>query len=383
MKKLLWLGVGVSALILPGLANATTVRGVVVAKEAARHTLVVSSATGLVTTVRVTAKQARTTPLGTRLTVTGAKLSDGSMNANRLTSAGKATHARLAVVVVKVRRQRLLVAGGGSAFSVRLRSGARVIADAAPQLKPGDKVDTEVEVGDDGVVGIVVQQVGQAPVIEFSGSVAAVGADSITINSDGTATVVQLPTGVTLPAVVEVGVRVEVVATVSGTTLTLSTIKVDGVDAARPEDQGTQVADNGEVQVEGAVASVGNDTITIQPGEGAVPVVFVVPTSLALPSSLAAGARVEARGAVVGGVLTLTRLEVKGGDDGGSGSSTGASSSGEGSDSTGSGSADDGSGGSGASSSGDGSGSTGSGSADDGSGGSGGGSGSGGSSTDG
>lgn len=329
MKKVAWVGTAVGALVLAGLANAATVRGVVVAREAASHTLVVSSTTGAVTTVRVTAEQSRKTRLGTRLTATGARLSDGSVDVNRLVPTGEAERARLSVVVVKARRQRLLVAGGGSAFALRLRAGARVLADSTPQLQPGDKVETEVEIGDDGIVGTVVQQVGQTPVIEFTGTVAAVAADAVTIDSDGTATVVRLPAGVTLPTVVTVGARVEVVATISGTALTLATIEVDGDDAARPGDQGTQVDDNGEVEVEGAITALGGGMITIQPGGGAVPLVFAVPPTIAIPSSLAAGSRVDARGEMVAGLLTLTRLEVKGGSDGDSSPSTTTSGSGD------------------------------------------------------
>jgi hypothetical protein len=220
------------------------------------------------------------------------------------------------------------VAGGGSAFAVRLRAGARVLADAAPRLEPGDRVETEVEIGDDGVVGTAVQQVGQVPVIEFSGTVAAVGSDSVTIDSDGTTTVVQLPAGVPLPALVGPGVHVEVVATVSGATLTLATIEVDDEDAPVPSDQGAQVEDDGELRVEGTVGALGGGTLTVQPGEGSLPVVFAVPPTMTVPSSLAVGARVEARGEVVDGVLTLTRLEVQGGN-GDSGEPAGGSRSGD------------------------------------------------------
>ena len=346
MKARIALGVSLAALVLPGLANAASVKGVVVAKESVRHVLVVASARGTVTTLRVDVTQLAKVRIGTRVGATGTAQADGSLLTTKLFRLGHAGKARIHVVVVKVAKRRLLVAGGGSAFSIKLTRGTRVLADAGPSLQPGDQVETEVEL-DNGVVSSTVQQLGQATLIEFSGVVTSLDSASLQITSNGIVTTVQLPSGVTLPPLVAAGARVEVVASVSGSTLTLSMIKVEDQTSAGDGSQGVEVSDNGEAKVEGTVTAVTPDSITIQAGDGAAPVTFAIPAGLSLPT-LAVGDRVEARGTSVAGVLTLAKIEVNGGggqDGSGSGSGdSGGSQAGSGGDT---GSGDSGSSGSG------------------------------------
>jgi hypothetical protein len=152
-------------------------------------------------------------------------------------------------------------------------------------------------------------------------------ATSITVTTNGIDTVVQLPDGVVLPPIVHVGSKVEIVATMAGSTLTLATIKLED-DNAQGEDGGSSVDDQGRVEVEGSVTNIdtGTGAITIQPGDNATPVTFAIPDGFTLPAGLADGSVVEARGELVGSVLTLTKLELQdqgddgGGDGGGSGS---------------------------------------------------------------
>ncbi len=84
------------------------------------------------------------------------------------------------------------------------------------------------------------------------------------------------------------------------------------------------------MEVEGSVTTVDTaaGTITIQPGDNATPVTFAIPDGFILPAGLADGSVVEARGELVDGVLTLTKLELQdqgddGGGDGGGGGSDG------------------------------------------------------------
>lgn len=210
---------------------------------------------------------------------------------------------------------------------IKLTTATRVLADAGTELQPGEQLETEVEL-DDGLVGTDVEQVGQAALIEFAGTVTGVDPASLTIASDGISSAIQLPTGVVLPAVVAVGAHVEVVASISGTTLTLVTIKVED-EQATAAGQGTQVDGDGSARVEGTVAAVGAGTITIKPGEGAAPVTFAIPSGLTLPT-LRIGTPVEARGEIVNSVLTLTRLEISDGDgDASTGTTTSSASSGD------------------------------------------------------
>jgi hypothetical protein len=302
----------VAALAAPGLAQAGTVRGTVVARQAHRDVLVVSLRHGDVMSARVSSRQVQRAPLGARLVIFGKRLADGSLDVTKMRRVGFARRARLQVVVMKA-KPRLLVAGGGAAFSIHLTPGTRLLASTAG-LHPGEKVDADVEFSHDAAVGKTVQDTGQAPLIEFSGVVSAIDATSFTVSSDGIATVIQLADGVTLPPLVQVGSEVEVVAAISGSTLTLTTIKLDGDSASN--DGGTNVDDQDQVEAEGFVTAFDSGSITVQPGDNASPATFAIPGGLTLPSGLAVGSVVEARGEMVNGVLTLTRIERKS-DDGG------------------------------------------------------------------
>jgi Domain of unknown function (DUF5666) len=313
MSKLIALAAVVGAVVFAGAAHAATaskLSGVVVSKEAARHTLVVASSHGTVTTVRATAHQFRTTPRGSRISATGTTLADGSLHATRLTRIGKARTARLNVTVLNASGAKLLVAGGGSAFALRLSSSAQARAAAHSGPKPGDRIDAEVKLSHRGLVGGEVQTTGTSVIIDFSGKVTAMDATSLTILSDGVSTVVAIPDGVTLPQLVQVGSEVEIVASVSGTTLTLVEIKIDsdGGDGG-----GWHGGDSG-FHVEGFVTSLDAGSITIQPGDNASPVTLAIPDGFTLPTGLAAGSKVEAEGSLVNGVLTLTKLRLKTGD---------------------------------------------------------------------
>jgi uncharacterized Zn finger protein len=307
-----------AVLLTPALAHGATnqvqIRGTVAVKQAKRHVLVIASRHGVVTTARVSARQLRHTRVGERLALAGRRLADGSLHVTKLRRLGSAQRARLSVVILKAKARRLLVAGGGSAFSIRLTRGTRLLAGKG-SVRPGQAVKADVELSDDGPVGTTVEDAGDTPLIDFSGVVTAIGATSFTVTTDDIATVVQLPTGVTLPAVVQVGSEVEVVAAIDGSTLTLETIKLDDDN---PGDDGGSDVDQGRVKVEGFVTALDTvaGSITIQPGDDAGAVTFAIPPGFTLPSGLADGSVVEARGELVGSVLTLTRLEPKNDDEG-------------------------------------------------------------------
>ena len=101
----------------------------------------------------------------------------------------------------------------------------------------------------------------------------------------------------------------EIVASVSGATLTLVEIKIDGDAAESGDDGGSTVDGDSVVHVEGFVTSLDTGSITIQPGDHASPVTFAIPDGFTLPEGLTAGSRVEARGAMANSVLTLTQAQ--------------------------------------------------------------------------
>ncbi len=298
-----------AVLLTPAVAHAGTFKGTVVAKEAGRQVLVVTTRHGDVMSARVTPRQLRGTRLGTRLVLVGKRAADGSVHVTRLERLGTAKRARVHVVVVKAKGRRLLVAGGGSAFSIRLAHGTRLLAGEG-SVHPGEKVDAEVELSGATAVGETLHATGEAPLIEFSGVVTAMDATTFTVSREGIDTVVQLPDGVVLPQLVHVGSEVEVVAAISGSTLTLTTIKLDGSDSAG-DHGGCNSDDQGHVGVEGFVTALDAGSITIQPGNNASPATFAIPNGFTLPDGLKAGSAVEAHGEMVAGVLTLKRLELR------------------------------------------------------------------------
>jgi hypothetical protein len=311
MSKLIVLSALAATFLIPASAQAATatrLHGVVVAKESARHVLVVASAHGAVTSARVTAKELRPTRLGSRLALVGTRLADGSLHVARLRQLGRATKARLRVTVVKAGARRLLVSGGGSAFAIRLARGTRVLAAAGSGLKAGDRIETEVELGNDGAVGDTVQTLGESALIDFSGTITTLDATSLTLSSDGITTVVQIPDAVTLPALVQAGSEVEIVASISGSTLTLVEIKLDGDNG---DNGGSNVGGDASVEVEGFVTALDSSSVTIQPGDSASPVTFAIPAGFTLPDGLSAGSQVDAEGDLASDVLTLTKIELQ------------------------------------------------------------------------
>jgi hypothetical protein len=307
------LAVIAGVLLTPALAHGATnpakIRGTVAVKQANRHVLVVALRHGDVESARVSSRQLRHARVGERVALTGKRLADGSLHVTKLSRLGSAKRARLSVVILKSKARRLLVAGGGTAFSIRLTRGTRLLAGAGG-VPAGHEVTAEVELSDDGPVGKTVHDTGEAPVIDFSGVVTAIGATSFTVTTEGIPTDVQLPDGVVLPAIVHVGSEVEVVAAITGSTLTLEAIKLDGES---PGDDGGCDVDQGKVRVNGFVTALDTvaGSVTVQPGDNASPVTFAIPDGFTLPSGIAVGSVVEARGGMVDDVLTLTRIKLR------------------------------------------------------------------------
>ena len=205
MMKLTTVAVAAIAAVFltPALAHAGTIGGTVAAKGANRHVLVIAQH-GHVTTARVSPRQLQRTKIGNRLALAGKRLADGSFQVTRLRKLGSAKRTRLSVVVLKARARHLLVAGGGSAFSIGLNRGTRLLAGRG-SVHAGEKIDADVELSADGPVATKMKATGDAPLIDFSGVVTAMDATSITVTTDGIDTVVQLPDGVVLPPIVQVG----------------------------------------------------------------------------------------------------------------------------------------------------------------------------------
>jgi hypothetical protein len=232
MKKLVFLA-ALAALVLtaPATAGAASFKGVVVAKNAKRHTIAVASSTGAVRTVRASRLRAS---VGNRVGVSARRLADGTFRASRVAIRGRARHARIHGVVARRLRGGLLLSAGHS--MVRVANARRVAAagddDNAP--KPGDVVNATVTVTNDGELDDDnVENAGHVDKIELNGTVSAITAPTATTAGSLTVKVgdlsfdVVVPAGFNFPSSLKIGDRVELKASVSGTTLTLLRLQGD------------------------------------------------------------------------------------------------------------------------------------------------------------
>ena len=224
MKKLLLPLAAAVAFALPATAGAATFGGVVVAKQPARHAVVVSTA-GVVRTVH-THRLGLT--VGARVGVAAKRLADGTFSATQITVRGRAKTVRIHGVVARQLKTGYLVAAGHSMLAVRTRK----LADAnAPATGPatGTIVDVTVDTDDAALDQQEVEEHGQAQRVELEGTVALITPATATdagelVLTIGKSTIsVVLPAGTTLPSTLAVGDRVELHATLAGDTFTLAT----------------------------------------------------------------------------------------------------------------------------------------------------------------
>ncbi len=284
-------------------AGAATFKGAVVGSDSARHTIAVASPGGVVRTVRVTRLQ----HLGARVSVGASRRPDGTFRAGRVTASGRVRHARIHGVVVRRAKARTFLSAGGTVLAVR--SSAR--------SKPGRVVTFDVSIKKDGLHGTKIIQSGQTGLIEIEGAVATLSPLAITIEHGAT---IQLtvPAALTLPAGLAVGDQVQAVVSFADGVYTLVTIETD----ASAEQGGGGGGDHaGEVETKGTVTALSADhtSLTVQPSEGGgTPVTFAVPAGFDL-SGVQVGSKVEAKGTMQNGVLTLTKLKLEdqGGHNGG------------------------------------------------------------------
>ncbi len=143
MKRAFLLAAAVVAAIafaLPATSMAATFRGVVIAKDSARKSLVTASRNGVVRTVRARAAFKRVR-VGRLVAVKAAALPDGTYAASKVRMLGKSRRVHFRGTVVAVKGARLVLSAGHSVFSLRVRGGKTAAADGASDFKPGDDLD--------------------------------------------------------------------------------------------------------------------------------------------------------------------------------------------------------------------------------------------------
>jgi hypothetical protein len=307
MKRILLPALALAAVLaLP--ATASAFRGVAVAKNPARYTVVVASQGGVVRTVRVPGHLA-VVRLGSRVSYTARRLTDGTFRAGALHASGRVSRAVLRAVVVRnqAKLHRLLLSAGGSVFSVRMPARGFL---SRRDHRAGEKVEVRVHITRDGLGATSITTLGQASTLELEGIFLSVNGDQLRLAVEHRGEVfVTIPGGFQLPEV-QPGDEIELIVNVDAAgAFTLVSVNADDEN---DDDQGAR-EDNGRVEVHGAITQVGGGTITVQP-RGGSPVVCAVPAGVDL-SGFQINDRVEMRCADANGKLTLTRL--KRDDDGG------------------------------------------------------------------
>jgi len=138
------------AVVFPATAGAASFRGVVIAKDAARKSLVTASADGTVRTVRLHQGFKRLR-VGARVLVRGARLPDGTFSAATVRRIGKARHAPVRATVVKRLGARLALSAGGSVFALRIRGGKAGASVRGGGFEAGDRLDVKTRVRGNGL----------------------------------------------------------------------------------------------------------------------------------------------------------------------------------------------------------------------------------------
>ena len=285
-------------LLAAGSASAApkAIKGTVVAKRA--HTIVLTTGrTGLAVKVRVAPRRVR---LGDRVSVVGTRLRNGTIRASRLRVLSNVRRARIRGMVVKRLAHAMRVASGHSVLTIQTRSGAH--ASRRDDGQEGDIGEFEVEFEHGNLVEDDFTPVSQSGTVQVEGDLVSVS--PLVVSIEGLPITITVPGGMTLPPLTP-GQEVELVVQAgAGNTFTLVSIQ--------SEDNN----DQGEVEAKGPVTDSTASQITIDAG-GAM-LTFAAPTGQTLPV-IAQGTRVEARGVTINGVLTLTRLKIEDGGDGGGG----------------------------------------------------------------
>jgi hypothetical protein len=283
-RTLVLLTLSAALLAAPSLASAATAtawKGVVVAKDVKRGTVVTASANG---TVR-TARSAKTGALkiGQRLDVRGVALADGTFKTLSVKIAGHAKTTRLKAVVVRNQKaqKQLLVSAGGSTFALN-RGKTRALATTSQrEPEPGDRINATVSVVAGAAQAVSVSTVGRLGVLEVEGILTKIAADSIelVVAKAGFVTLA-LPAGFALPAGIQAFDEVKVHVAV-GTDGKLSLLAIQGDDADDQDDDGVDFNDDaGELEVKGTISALSATSITVTPGATASPVTCALETPL-------------------------------------------------------------------------------------------------------
>jgi hypothetical protein len=310
MKRTLFL-VAATAAVLALPATGSAFSGVAVAKDHARHSVVVAAKGGVVRTVRAPGRLG-SIRLGHRVVYSARRLSDGTFRATAIHATGLARRAVLRGILVRnqPRLHRVLITAGGTVLAVR--APARGFAsNRGPRA--GDRVEVRVRIRDNRLIATSITTVGHSGTLELEGIFLSATAGTLRLAVELRGEVfVAIPAGFQLPQL-RPGDEIELIVSVDAAGA-FALVSVQRDDDEDDDDEGIE-DDNGRVRVRGALTQLGGGTVTVQ-AHGASPVTCAVPNGVDL-SGFKLHDRVEMRCARVDGTLTLTRLRERDDDDDG------------------------------------------------------------------
>ena len=316
MKRALVLAaVAVSALGASGVAQAATWKGVVVAKDAKRHTLVTASANGAVRTIR-SPQGLKKEALGDVLVVRGARLPDGTFSAASTRRVDRRSRVRLRGTVVRRMGARLLLSAGHSVLAVSVRKEAL-------SLRSGDRVSLGATVGRRGLhCSGGIDPIGHDGQLELEGIYLSTDGDVLSLAVVHRGLVkVTVPDGIDLPELTagdELALLVRVEPDGSFTLVQIEDETAGGDDGDGDGD-GVDIGKN-QFTVTGILASISADAVSVTVERHPEPVRCAIPSGTKL-EGFAVGQLVQMQCYFTGGRFVLYELHsqtggVSGGGEG-------------------------------------------------------------------
>jgi hypothetical protein len=285
------------AVALPATAGAaTTFRGVVIAKDSARKSLVTASRNGGVRTVRARAAFGRVR-VGRLIAVRAAALPDGTFAASKIRLLGIARHAHFRATVVVRKGARLVVSAGRSVFVLHVRAGKTASSDGSGGLGPGDEVDCDAVVKGGSLETRAgdLDKVGHADQLVLEGIYLATADDGtieLAVVHRGRV-FVKVPEKVVAPSF-EAGDEIAVVVKVEADG-SFTFVKAENENSAGDEegdDDGVDIdGPKGEYTVVGVLAALSDDSVAVKVADRREPVRCAVADGFDL-SGFAVGQRV-------------------------------------------------------------------------------------------
>lgn len=285
----------------PTAAKSSNWNATVIAKDTDRGRLVTAGRGGDVRTVHASKRAANVARLGQRVKVRGQRQADGTYQAERLRRNGKAKRTRIRGAVVERSSGRYLVSAGGSVFSIRAKSSRKARAASSDGVGAGDLVVADVELTGDGLVERRVRDVGDVSTIEVEGLFLELGDGVLKVAVEKRGLVeIAVPADMTVQPPAP-GDEVELLASI-GPDGALTLVAFDADD-----DDGIDFdAEDGEAEIEGVIADLTAEAVTVQSGGGTL--TCAIPAGVTL-TGFAVGDAVEMECLMVGGAFTLRELE--------------------------------------------------------------------------